>query len=87
MKGNLMFDYFKPKPKFKMESVEEFKARGGKIKHVDFRQAYGKKLSGFYTSRDTYEQNKEQHPDQFKQHQERLKIVSEVKRKIASNDI
>lgn len=30
------------KPKFKIETVEEFKARGGKVKKVNFKNAHNK---------------------------------------------
>lgn len=75
------------KQQIKVETIEQFLSRGGRIKKVDFRHAYNKQLSGFYTSRTIYEQNKEEHPKIFQQHKERLETVAIIKKKIASNDI
>lgn len=76
----------KIKPHYKIETVEEYLARGKTIQKIDFTNAY-RKHQGFYLGRANYESNKEGHPTRLAQHKYRLDNVAVVKRKIADNDI
>lgn len=76
----------KVKPAYKVETVEEFLARGKKIQKIDFTNAY-RKHQGFYLGRANYETNKEGHPTRLAQHKKRLEDVQVIKRKISENDI
>jgi hypothetical protein len=76
----------KPQPTFKIETVEEFRARGGNVRKVDFSYAH-KKYYGFCVGRSNYEENKTEHPNRLQQHKDRLETVAIIKRKIMNNDI
>lgn len=75
----------KTKQTFKIESVEEWKARGGNIQRVDFRDAYDQ-FHGFAGRVDSYQKNNMITTARKKIHMERLEQATQLRQKLMSNE-